>query len=595
MSRKRKGYVPRVRGTFINNQSSKLKSRQTKVQQKKSTKESTKVKNSIPIEKYNTTVNLFASRCRRRKTGCTMAKISKYHILESGNTGEDICQKILNTDIGLRIYYKNLNFSAVMPRLSQVFEEFKNRHNRFNYLKKLKYIIARDSNKYAEQKYKNQIHRRSLQSFFNLLLHENVPLKLFGTTKNFKAIKATICRLLRTVPKSKLITKAFKRTVRRKNAIGASLDMLPLFNKFDISNIEWLHSIKNNAVQWIIVIKLLHWFFAQYIIKILHKYVVLISIKSQWVYITKDDWCKMQEEFIKEKINTCGLVPWTPVKIDELKFNIPIGTYKFIPSSSGVRPLLIAKYNIKKKFDDVDVVLRFLQQLYVTHFNENGIPTIESCIEAIYKFKASTNNRYYVLCDIQDAFGSIIQEKLYNIITACCRQLQRSYIVVRTYTISKNKKKKETVQFLPQYLKKAINEKAVMNKRKPMLVGLRKLVAKINKLIFEHKVKLDSQIYSIKHGVPQGMRISPILSDIYYQNMFKEKFSVYANNGLLCTYVDDILYITENEHYAAEFLEVIKNGIPEYNVKFNPSKIQSNIGLPYKSTRIKFLGWNIKL
>lgn len=63
---------------------------------------------------------------------------------------------------------------------------------------------------------------------------------------------------------------------------------------------------------------------------------------------------------------------------------------------------------------------------------------------------------------------------------------------------------------------------------------------------------MDGQIYSIKYGVPQGMRVSSILSDIYYQNMFKEIFSVYANNGLMCTYVDDILYITENEHYATE-------------------------------------------
>lgn len=73
-----------------------------------------------------------------------------------------------------------------------------------------------------------------------------------------------------------------------------------------------------------------------------------------------------------------------------------------------------SRYNIKKRFDDVDVVLRFLQQLYVTYFNKNGIPTITSCKEAVFKFKTSTKNRlYYVRCDIQDAFGSIIQGKIY--------------------------------------------------------------------------------------------------------------------------------------------------------------------------------------
>lgn len=105
-----------------------------------------------------------------------------------------------------------------------------------------------------------------------------------------------------------------------------------------------MHLIDNDTIRWIIVLKLLHWFFARYIIKILHQYVVLLSVKNQWVYIAKDDWCNMQEEFIKKKISTYGLVPWVPVKINELKFNIPVGTYRYIPSSSGLRALLITKY-----------------------------------------------------------------------------------------------------------------------------------------------------------------------------------------------------------------------------------------------------------
>lgn len=188
--------------------------------------------NSIPIKKYNSTVNLFASRCRIRNTGRTMAKISKYHILESKNTGREICHKILNTNIGLDEHDNNVNFD-VMLVLSPILELFRNRHNRFNYFEKLKFIIARDNEKYPK-KYKNQIHRRSLQSFFSLLLHENVPLQLFGTRQNLEIIKRTICRLFKTVPKTKYITKAFKRTVRNTKATGASLNMQPLFNKFDV-------------------------------------------------------------------------------------------------------------------------------------------------------------------------------------------------------------------------------------------------------------------------------------------------------------------------------------------------------------------------
>lgn len=83
--------------------------------------------------------------------------------------------------------------------------------------------------------------------------------------------------------------------------------------------------------------KLLHWFFAQYIIKILHKHVVLNVIKKQWVYITKDNWCNMQKEFIKEKEKALHLIPYIQLN------KRCIGTYKFILSSSGLRALFITK------------------------------------------------------------------------------------------------------------------------------------------------------------------------------------------------------------------------------------------------------------
>ncbi|XP_024868448.1 telomerase reverse transcriptase-like [Temnothorax curvispinosus] len=547
----------------------------------------TKVTSPVPLETYNSKVKLFSSRCRLRKTNRTTAKISKYHILESKNTERDICRSILNTDIGLSSHYKNVNLDNVIPALSPILNVFKIRHNKFNYFDKLK-STAENGQRNGTQKYKNQVDTRLLQSFFSSLLNKNVPPELFGK-RNRNAINRTIYRLLKTVPGNMTIKSAFKRTVRRtENATGALLDLQPLFKKLDISDIRWLHSIDNSIVQWIIILKLLHWFFTQYVIKILHKYVVLKEIHNQWVYITKDNWCKMQEEFIREKENTLGLVPDTT-----LNKTHNIGTYKFIPGSSGLRALFITKYDVKEKYDDIDVVLRFLQQLYVTFSNENGIPSVASCRKEISNFlyPRSKKRLYFVLCDIQDAFGSIIQQKLYDIIVMYCEQLEK-YLAVRTFTLLKTKRsqrKKFTVQILSYKLRKHIPKNTKITKEKPKLVQTKKLLNKIKKLIFRQKVKLNERIYSINFGVPQGASVSPILSDIYYQHMSEKIFSEYLNNSLLCRYVDDILYITENEHYAAKFLETIKNGIPEYNVRFNPNKIKSNVGMPYRRTNITFL------
>lgn len=135
--------------------------------------------------------------------------------------------------------------------------------------------------------------------------------------------------------------------------------------------------IDSNTGRWIVVIKLLHWFFAQYVIKILHKYVVLSSVKGQWVYIAKDDWCNMQKEFIKEKEETHCLVPWTPKSVKP-KWDLPVGVYKFIPSSSGLRALFITKY--KKTI--------FTYSLVILHLCYNRNISEISCITYVtHKFQ----------------------------------------------------------------------------------------------------------------------------------------------------------------------------------------------------------------
>ncbi|XP_012061621.1 PREDICTED: uncharacterized protein LOC105624880 [Atta cephalotes] len=304
----------------------------------------TKVTCPIPLQAYNSKMKLFQSRCKLRKGNRTTAKISKYSILESKNTEQDMCHKILSTDIGLTGHYRNVNLDSVIPALSPIMTLFKNRHNKYNYFDKLKCIIDKDRKQYPPLKFKHQIHVHSLQSFFGLLIYENVPLELFGTLKNQKVMKKTISRLLKTIPNKILITSAFKRTARKTVATGASLIVELFFRKLDISKINWLHSVDDATIQWIIILKLLHWFFAQYIIKILHKYVVLIAIRKQWVYITKDDWCNMQNEYIKEKEKSGSLVPYMTSNKKRIT-----GTYKFIPGSSGLRPLYMTNDRDKKE------------------------------------------------------------------------------------------------------------------------------------------------------------------------------------------------------------------------------------------------------
>ncbi|XP_032676027.1 telomerase reverse transcriptase-like isoform X2 [Odontomachus brunneus] len=502
----------------------------------------------------------------------------------------------MSTNVGLRKYdnniEKNINFANIASIVSPILEKFKRQHNIFKYSNELKNIIKADK-KPTKQKYKGQIRICLLKIFFGLVLYQNVPFQLFGTRQNLKAVKKCIYCLLKTDPKKIQISDKLSLAINKKgtfkNANGGLLNIDPLLEKLDISKIEWLHPLKSIKQKWIVILKLLHWFFAQYIIKILHKYIVLIPSRNKWLFIMKEEWYQIQHKFINEKINNGYILLKKPVKNE--KYN-KLSVNRLTTSSSGLR--IITKCNFEKTSFEIEIILRFLQQLYHTYINEKGIPTVKGCIQQIYNFKKtlSTHHLYYVRCDIQDAFGSIRQEKLCNIIKDCCKKHLPLYIVMREYKKKdKNMRKQQimrTVQFLDMKLLKGNIGASIA--KKPQLVNWLKLTYKIKKMLLKKTIKLYGKIYSIKIGVPQGLRLSSIFSDIYYQDMFNKLLSQFNNNGLVCRYVDDILYITKEKNYAEQFLEIIRNGIIDYNVRFN--KIQTNLEST-KFNKINYLGRKI--
>lgn len=199
---------------------------------------------SFSIESYNSTVKLYESRSQLRKVACTRAKISKYHILEIENTGQDIFYKIMSTNVGLKRcdqdLERNINFANIAPILSPILEKFKRQHNIFKYRHELKYIINKPDQKSAKQKYKGQVRICLLKFFFGLVLYNNVPLQLFGTRRNFKAVKKSIHCLLKTHPKKIPIKLSLAINGKRtfKTAIGGLLNIEPLLEKLDVSLLE---------------------------------------------------------------------------------------------------------------------------------------------------------------------------------------------------------------------------------------------------------------------------------------------------------------------------------------------------------------------
>lgn len=155
------------------------------------------------------------------------------------NTNQNIYHQIISTDINLNKCDENINFDNIIPTVLPILEKFKEQHNRFKYFDELKNILE-NVNKSAKPKYKNQVHVKLLKTFFGFLLYKNVPLELFGTWKNFKAVKKTIYCLLKTHPKKMPIKPSFRRNKNKSASMTTEglLDIEPLLRKFDVSLFE---------------------------------------------------------------------------------------------------------------------------------------------------------------------------------------------------------------------------------------------------------------------------------------------------------------------------------------------------------------------
>lgn len=199
---------------------------------------------SFFIEYYNSTVKLHESRSQLRKVPRTRARVSKYHILEVESTGQDIFYKIMSMNVGLikydKITERNIDFTNIIPIVSPILEKFKEQHKRFKYYDELRHIMNKAEKKLAKQKHKGQIRTYVLKSFFGFMLYKNVPLQLFGSRQNFKAIKKAVYCLLKTDPKKIQIKSPFSinRKVTLKTAIAGLLNLEPLLEKLDVSLFE---------------------------------------------------------------------------------------------------------------------------------------------------------------------------------------------------------------------------------------------------------------------------------------------------------------------------------------------------------------------
>ncbi|XP_012253854.2 telomerase reverse transcriptase-like [Athalia rosae] len=416
-----------------------------------------------------------------------------------------------------------------------------------------------------------------LKQYFTNICCRIIPPGLLGSHKNRNILVKSICNLLETPNRQ-------------------SINLMPYILKLKISDLEWLDEKINSDTRLIIAGKLFKWLYEKLILEIFRtQFYIIVTTGTRKVYIRRIDWINSMKgcvlEMCRQKI--IGKIDgmYTTEYYD--------GRWIFFPKKRGIRPITSS---IKTSKQQAAKALCFLQQLYCKKYGPTGkVVFFHKWNDLVDRFRNNNKSIYLVRCDIESAYGSIDQRKLVAIVESLAESIESTlflthYEISRNLNAVKNGHARVKQYFLPPELEMPLAPGAIFAScpRGVQTISKKTLLEEIKSRILKQVVRIKNQHYLLQKGIAQGAILSPILCDIYYANMEETELAQFKNEGSLYRYVDDIIYATENQASAERFLEIVKQGLPNYSCRFNITKTMTNLpGHRHVYTPLAFLGYNI--
>ncbi|XP_043267909.1 telomerase reverse transcriptase-like isoform X2 [Venturia canescens] len=331
------------------------------------------------------------------------------------------------------------------------------------------------------------------------------------------------------------------------------------------------------------------------------------------IFLSSLRWRRRMNHYIKTQERKKTWVQVNPVDDSIQKDTVvSAANCNLYPKENGVR--CVHSYRIDQSIRDDKATPTFamlkvlLQQLYNEKYESTTIQKLYPLWLSLAEEKQQNPNHPYFLVstDIVDAYGSVIQTKLYNILHEMIMEIPGDKITLEWLAILKPNLfyKKNSVEYiqwfsccssLPPIPPHSLISFATSDQHPKEFISKEKICSLLQKCITQQIVSYKDTKYILKEGLPQGFPLSPILSDIYYAHMTKQEFAVFMKSGVLARYVDDFLYITDQKDAAKEFMNRVRKGVPEYHCRFKTSKTQTNlISARWGSTEyVTYLGYLI--
>ncbi|KAK8720329.1 hypothetical protein OTU49_013405 [Cherax quadricarinatus] len=378
----------------------------------------------------------------------------------------------------------------------------------------------------------------------------------------------------------------------------------------NLKDCKWASSLSNFRLKTNVIAKLFVWVMCRLVMVTLNSFFYLTehaAYHNQLLYYRKRVWQQQHDRGLNALMNNDSLVRFSQeisqvVSPDEPRQN-KFPRIRFIPKKQDVRPIM----PLGRGGMSLSLLLKarvLLGHLSKAHMKGSMKTKSSSDLHNAWCMytkkilvKENSNNRlYFVRTDIRDAYGSILHNKLVDLLQQCIENLAPTLAFGQYVSMRMGGKTGKKITYILLDGNKQPTTSLIRGAERlvevytPVIVQPQKVVEEIKQLLCKLIISNGSKLFRIVRGLPQGGSLSAALCEFYYAAMCAAYFCRFNHgSNVLFRAVDDFLFISEARRDAEQFMEHVKSGIPEFNCSMNKEKTLHNLDTQIEH-RVSFCG-----
>lgn len=356
-----------------------------------------------------------------------------------------------------------------------------------------------------------------------------------------------------------------------------------------------------------IIAKVYLWIIVRLVMSILHSFLYITETschRNQLVFYRKRVWQKQHDTAISTLLRSGALrklsekqvklisslhVPTTHTsQCTVVKYHRRI---RFLPKAKGVRPIIPLRRDgiLPSILHKARLLINELCILYrkasVTTKSASDLHNAWHMYVQELATYQDTSPLYFVRADVQDAYGSIVHSKLFELLQNSSQSLSPTLKFGQYAVFKKIGKTSSRSTFIllddnGQPTRSLVcGGEILVETGSPLIFHKDEVVGAIKKHVSAQVVSNGPhQPLLVTRGLPQGGTLSGALCEFYYASMCTTHLARYnTGTSILLRAVDDFLFLTTSHNEAERFLEQISSGMPDFNCYMNATKTVHNL------------------